>query len=181
MVVESRAQWRDWLTRHGSDSPPITLVLAKKGRPGYVPFGEIIDEALCFGWVDSQVGALDADRTLAVFSRRRPRSQWSVVNKQKVARLMAAALMAPAGMAEVEAAQADGRWTAMDEYAALIEPADLATALDAEPPARAFWDRCSASGKRLMLEWIGTAKQPATRQRRIAQVVADAGAGRRSR
>ncbi len=178
--VTSRGWWRQWLADNHSSSSGVWLVTWKKGSDQHLPWGEIVDEALCFGWVDSLPWTLDERRTQLLVTPRKPRSNWSRVNKLKVERLIAAGLMAPAGLAAVEAAKANGSWSALDATEDLIEPDELRAALDAAAAARGHWDAFPRSAKRGILEWIGNAKTDATRSRRVAQTVSEATAGRRA-
>jgi uncharacterized protein YdeI (YjbR/CyaY-like superfamily) len=178
--VESVEQWRGWLDAHHGSSPGIWLVTWKKHHGPYLAYGDIVDQALCYGWVDSQPRALDTDHTQRLLTPRRPGSNWSRVNQQRVHRLTAAGLMAPAGLATVEAARRDGSWHALDTVETLSEPDDLRGALDSSTAARANWDRFPRSTKRAILEWITTAKTTPTRTRRIEQTVTEAAAGRRA-
>lgn len=178
--VESREQWRAWLTAHHAISPGIWLVTWRKGHGPYVAYDDVVDEALCFGWIDSRPRSLDARRTQRLLTPRRPGSNWSLVNKQRVERLTAAGLMHHAGLDAVRTAQRDGSWTALDTVEVLTEPDDLRAALDAVPVARAHWDTFPRSARRAILEWIGNAKAGATRARRIDRTVSDAADGRRA-
>jgi uncharacterized protein YdeI (YjbR/CyaY-like superfamily) len=180
IAVASRAEWRGWLSDHHATSGSIWLVLWKKGRGPWVTYGEVVEEALCFGWVDSRPAKLDEDRSMLLLSPRRAGSRWSALNKARVADLEARGLMAPAGLAAVSRARSDGTWEALDAVEALIEPDDLAAALDAQPAARAKWDGFARSARRGILEWIAGAKTPPTRQRRIADTVAKAAEGRKA-
>ncbi|SDS52511.1 Uncharacterized conserved protein YdeI, YjbR/CyaY-like superfamily, DUF1801 family [Friedmanniella luteola] len=178
--VDSRAQWRAWLTEHGADSPGVWLLTWKKGAGPHVAYGDIVDEALCFGWVDSQPRAVDEARSSRLLTPRRPGSSWSRVNKQRVQHLTEAGLMTAAGLAVIDAAKADGSWTALDLVEDLVEPDDLHVALNAQPQARVNWDNFPRSTKRAILEWIGAAKTDTTHNRRVQQTVDDAAAGRRA-
>ncbi|MCW2851254.1 MAG: hypothetical protein JWM84_918, partial [Nocardioides sp.] len=153
LLVESRAQWRAWLTEHGTTTPGVWAVTWRRGsgRP-VVPYEELVEEALCAGWVDSVGRAVDAERTALRMTPRRRGSGWARTNKERVARLEAAGLMLPAGRAVVEAARADGSWSALDASEALQVPPDLAAALDAEPGARAGWDAFPPSARKALLE-----------------------------
>lgn len=128
---------------------------------------EAIEEALCFGWIDSLPRALDATRSLLLFSPREPRSAWSRINKERVARLLAAGLMAPAGLARVEEAKENGAWDKLDAVDALTVPPDLAAALAAHLPAPERFEAFPPSAKRGILEWIQNARRPETRIKRI--------------
>ena len=177
----SRAQWRAWLAAHHGEAAGVWLVSWKKatGKPS-VAYAESVEEALCVGWVDSKPSSLDAERGMLWFSPRKPRSGWSRPNKERVERLLAAGLVTPAGLAVIEAAKADGSWTKLDEVEELVEPDDLAAALDAAPAARASWDAFPRSAKRGILEWIAQAKRAETRAARVEQTVAEAREGRRA-
>ena len=139
-----------------------------------------MEEALCFGWVDSQPRTVDDQRTSRLLTPRRPGSNWSRANKQRVQRLTEAGLVIPAGLAAVRAAQAGGSWSALDQVEELAEPPDLRAALDAQPLARAHWNDFPRSTKRAILEWIGAAKTDATRARRVEQTAGEAATRRRA-
>lgn len=181
VTVESRADLRRWLARNHQTSRGIWLVSYKKNAgERYLPYDDIVEEALCFGWVDSRPRKVDELRSALLLTPRKPKSRWSRPNKERVAQLTRQGLMAPAGIAVVEEAKATGTWTALDEVENLIEPADLAVALDADVTARATWDDFPRSAKRGILEWILSAKKPETRQKRIAETVSEAAQGRRA-
>lgn len=180
VLITSRAQWRDWLIEHHGSCDGIWLARYRKGAGPQVSYDEVVEEALCFGWVDSQARTLDDERSALLLTPRRPRSNWSASNKRRVAKLEAEGLMAEAGRAMVALAQATGTWTALDEVEQLIEPDSLRAALDAEPAARAAWDAFSRSSRRGMLEWLLTARTRATVDRRVAKIVSEAAAGRKA-
>jgi uncharacterized protein YdeI (YjbR/CyaY-like superfamily) len=181
VTVESREQWRAWLEAHHGSSPGIWLVTWKKasGRP-HLPYDDVVEEALAFGWVDSLPRKLDDDRSQLLITPRKAGSNWSRLNKERVERLLAAGLMAPAGLAVVEAARADGSWTALDDVENLVEPEDLRAALDAEPEARRHWDAFPRSVKRGILEWLLNAKAAATREKRVRETAELAARGERA-
>lgn len=175
VLMETRAQWRQWLVGHHQDTAGIWLVTWKQGSGHpHLPYNDIVEEALCFGWVDSRPRRIGADRSALLLTPRKPTSNWSRINKQRAARLTAAGLMQPAGLAAVAVAQANGRWDALDHVEDLTEPADLAAALGASPVARQHWDAFPRSTRRAILEWIGNAKTSATRQARVERTVRDA-------
>ena len=178
--ITSRAQWREWLERHHGRTEGIWVVTYKKGRGPYVGYDDLVEEALCFGWIDSLGRRVDDDRTQLLMTPRKPRSKWSRPNKERVARLTAEGRMAPAGLATVELAKQSGTWEALDAVENLEEPADLAAALDAVPEARRQWDGFPRSTRRAILEWISNAKREATRAKRVAETVAEAAVGRRA-
>ena len=166
--AESRAQWRSWLEREHERSSGVWLVSWKKasGRP-HVPYSEAVDEALCFGWVDSRPNRLDDLRSMRLFTPRNPASPWSRINKEKVARLAGEGRMAPAGIRRVEVAKANGSWSRYDEVERLVIPPDLERALDAEEGAGGFFRAFPDSSKKVILWWITSARRPTTRAARV--------------
>lgn len=166
----SRAEWRAWLLEHHGRSSGVWLVSFKKGtgQPRF-ELDEAVEEALCVGWIDSKPNKLDDTRSLLWFAPRKPRSGWSRPNKERVARLLQAGLMQPAGLAKIEQAKADGSWTALDAVEELQIPDDLVQALRAQPPAESNFLAFPRSAKRGILEWIQNARRPETRAARIAE------------
>lgn len=179
--METRAQWRAWLAEHASASPGVWLVTWRRssGRP-VLAYEDLVQEALCVGWVDGQARAVDAERTSLLVAPRRPGSGWARTNKERVALLQAAGLMRPAGQAVVDAAIADGSWSLLDASEALEVPADLAAALDADPAARAAWDGFPPSARKQLIAWVTTAKRPETRARRVTETAVRAARGERA-
>ena len=177
---ESPAEWRRWLAANHASSPGVWLVSWKKstGKPA-VAYDAAVEEALCFGWIDSLAKTVDEERSRQLYTPRRPRSGWSQTNKERVERLTAAGAMEPAGVAAVDTAKANGSWSKLDRAAALAMPDDLAAALAAQPEASAGWGAYPPFVQRGSLAWVEDAKRPETRARRIAEVTAAAAAGRR--
>jgi uncharacterized protein YdeI (YjbR/CyaY-like superfamily) len=167
--VLSRAELRRWLQANHTRTEAVWLVSHKKSSPHYLDYNSIVEEALCFGWIDSTARALDEQRSMLLFSPRRAGSAWSRANKERVERLTQAGLLRPAGLAKVEQAKSDGSWEFLDDVEALVVPADLQQALEAHPPALDHWQAFSRSAKRAILEWIKTAKRDTTRAARIAK------------
>lgn len=167
-----RQAWRAWLGEHHTTARGVWLVYYKNGsgRPR-VAYPDAVEEALCVGWIDSRPNALDAERSTQLFSPRKARSPWSRLNKQRVETLTAAGLMLPAGLAVVAAAKIDGSWWAYDAIENLTIPEDLASALGADPVARANFDAFPPSSKKNILWWIVSAKQFETRARRVAETI----------
>ncbi len=172
LTVNSREEWRSWLESHHASAPGLWLTTYKKGsgRP-HLPYSEIVEEAIAWGWVDSRPRKLDAERSQLLLTPRRPASRWSGANKRRVDRLKAQGLMRPSGLAAVEVAQANGAWTVLDEVEQLVEHDDLRSALDADRDSRRNWDGFPPSSKRTILEWIAAAKKPETRRKRISETV----------
>lgn len=166
----TRTEWRAWLEQNHTRTEGIWLVSYKKatGKPR-VNYDESVEEALCFGWIDSKGNKLDDERSLLWFAPRKRGTGWSKPNKQRVEKLLAAGLMAPAGLAKIEAAKADGSWSALDAVEALEIPPDLAAALAATPNAEVYFTAFPRSAKRGILEWISNAKTAETRAKRIEE------------
>lgn len=166
----TRAEWRAWLVQNHTQDEGVWLISYKKatGKP-YVTYDEAVEEAICFGWVDSKVNRLDEERTMQWFAPRRPSSGWSRSNKQRVEKMIAAGQMTAAGLAKIEAAKADGSWSVLDAVENLEIPQDLAAALASYDAAEANFEAFPRSVKRSILEWIATAKRPATRAKRIEE------------
>lgn len=147
----------------------------KKGHPGHVAYSDVVDEAICWGWIDSQIRKLDESRSMLLLAPRKKGSGWSRVNKERIERLLAEGRMQPPGMAKIEQAKLDGSWTRLDDIENLVEPVDLTAALNAVQDARRNWDAFPRSARRGILEWIQNAKRPETRAKRIAETARLAG------
>lgn len=179
--VTSRTQLRAWLETHHATSGSVWLVTWKKQNPDrHLPYDAVVEEALCFGWVDSLPRKLDADRSMLLLSPRKPGSAWSAANKARVARLTEGGKMAPGGLAAVEAAKADGSWSFLDDVERLEVPPDLADALAQHPEATKHFAAFPRSVRRGILEWIKQAKRAETRERRVAETASLAGLNRRA-
>ena len=177
----TREEWRAWLDANHAESPGVWLISWKKAS-GRAPIGydATVEEALCVGWVDSLVRRVDEERSMLLFTPRRPTSRWSRPYKVRVARLIAAGRLAPAGLALVDEAKRSGTWTALDDVENLLVPEDLRAALDRHPGAAAHWEAFPRSARRGILEWILDAKRPATRARRIEETASLAARGERA-
>jgi uncharacterized protein YdeI (YjbR/CyaY-like superfamily) len=173
IYAPDRAVWRAWLETNGETAPAVWLVYYKKGsgQPS-ITWDEAVDEALCFGWIDSKARPIDERRYMQYFSPRKPKSAWSAVNKARLERLTAAGLMREPGLRAIAAAKANGSWSALDDVDALVVPDDLAAAFESSPAARDTFDRLSRSARWAILHRLATAKRPDTRARRIAAAIA---------
>lgn len=167
---KTRAEWRAWLEQNHTQTEGVWLVTFKKatGKPR-VEYGEAVEEALCFGWIDSKANALDEERAMLWMSPRKPRTGWSRLNKERIERLIADGQMTPAGLVKIEAAQQDGSWNALDAVEALEVPPDLEKALAEYGAARQNFDVFPPSVKKGILGWISSAKRPETRSKRIEE------------
>jgi uncharacterized protein YdeI (YjbR/CyaY-like superfamily) len=170
--VLSRQEWRNWLQANHEQSESIWLVTHKKHTNHYLAYNAIVEEALCFGWIDSLPRKLDENRTMLLLSPRQPKSVWSKLNKTRVAALMSQQLMMSAGLMKIEQAKLDGSWSFLDDVEALIVPEDLAIALTANPMAQVNFEAFSPTAKKGFLQWIKMAKREPTRQQRIEKTVA---------
>ncbi len=172
---QSRAAWRAWLLEHYTRANGVWVVTwrAQAARTDTtkvrLEYDDIVEEALCFGWIDSKPGSLDAERTMLWVSPRKAKSGWSRPNKERIERMLAAGLMHPAGLAKIEAAKADGSWSKLDVVETLEIPPDLAKELALHPPAAENFEQFPRSARRGILEWIAQAKRPETRAKRIAE------------
>ena len=165
---ETREEWGAWLAENHERDEGVWLVTFKKTsvRPS-MEYDTSVEEALRYGWIDSRTKSLDDQRSMLWFAPRRKGSNWSKSNKDRVAKLTEAGLMMPSGIAKVEAAKRDGTWTALDTIERLEIPPDLADAFADHPGSIQNFHAFPRWVKRATLEWISTAKRPATRSRRI--------------
>ncbi len=167
-----RHAWREWLATHHETSLGVWLVTFKKtSGKSRMNYEDAVEEALCFGWVDSTANRVDESRSMLLYTPRKPGSGWSRPNKKRIDWLIASALMMPAGQAKIDAAKADGSWQILDAVEDLIVPDDLSAALASSPAARQGFERLPKSIQKPLLQWVYTAKRPETRARRIAEIV----------
>lgn len=178
LTIRSRAELRAWLAENHARAPTVWLATFKRHHPDYLAYEPIVEELLCWGWIDSVTRALDADRSMILIAPRNPKSAWSAINKAHVERARVSGAMTPAGEAKIAAALASGQWDFLNDVDALMAPRDLLDALDSAE-LRAFWEAIPRSVRRGTLEWIKTAKTAETRARRIADVLSSAKAGLR--
>lgn len=178
-LFKSAKAFETWLKRHHATSAGLWLQIAKRGasEPS-VTYPEAVEVALCWGWIDGQKKGLDDQHFLQRFTPRRARSIWSKVNVDKAEALIQQGRMQAPGLAQIEAAKADGRWArAYDGARSSVVPQDLIAALDAAPAAKAFFSTINAANRYAVLWRIQTAVKPETRARRIAQLVEMLGRG----
>jgi uncharacterized protein YdeI (YjbR/CyaY-like superfamily) len=175
---EDLGAWRAWLAANHDSTRGVWVASWRKasGREP-VAYEELVEEAICFGWIDSTVNVLDDERGLQLMTPRKPRSGWTRLNRQRVDAMEAQGRMTEGGRRAVEVAKANGSWTIYDAVEDLIEPDDLTEALDAHPEARIAWDGFPPSTRKQLLWSIVSARRPETRASRIAKVVAAARSG----
>ncbi len=173
--ARSRAEWRAWLEAHHATEAGVWLIYYKQhSNQPRVEYDEAVEEALCFGWIDSRPNALDDERYMQLFTPRKAKSPWSKSNKERVEKLIEQGLMAPAGLTVIEAAKRDGSWNAYDAIESLVVAEDFQAALEANPAALKHFEAFSNSTKKQILWYIESAKRPETRAKRIQQIVESA-------
>jgi uncharacterized protein YdeI (YjbR/CyaY-like superfamily) len=169
---KSRNAWRAWLKKNHASSTGVRLVYAKKhsGIPS-LTYNDAVEEALCFGWIDSKINPIDDAFYMQVFTPRKLKSVWSALNKARVKRLVAAGRMTPAGLVVVKAAKDSGTWNAWKHVEEMAIPPDLEKAIKANPDARRYWVSYSASRRKGVLYRLAGAKRPDTRARYLQDII----------
>jgi len=171
--ARSAKEWRKWLSQNHDKEKSVWLILYKKDSGKKTVFyPEAVDEALCFGWVDSLRNKRDDESYYQYFAQRRKNSNWSKINKEKVARLLEEGKMTPSGMKLVDIAKANGKWNVLDDVEEIVVPDDLKVALESNVIASDNWEKYPRSAKRRILIWLLGAKKEETRIERIKQVIA---------
>ncbi|MGQ0540412.1 MAG: YdeI/OmpD-associated family protein [Blastocatellia bacterium] len=178
-----RSEWRKWLAKNHDRSPGVWFVYFKKhtGKPR-VAYDDAVEEALCFGWIDSLACVFDDARSRLLMTPRKPKSVWSKPNKERVEKMVAAGLMTKIGLAKIEQAKADGdgSWNTLDSSDRLEMPEDLKAAFGRNKKAKANWEKFSDSPKKAILYWLGTAKRDETRKTRVEKIVSMASVGKKA-
>ncbi len=167
--------WRKWLKQNHTKTDAVWLILYKKKSPDHnLSWSESVDEALCFGWIDSTKKAIDTEKYKQYFCKRKPNSNWSKVNKNKVKSLIDQGLMKEAGYKSIEVAKENGSWTILDEVEDLIIPDDLKEELANYKSSTEYFDSLSKSDKKILLYWVVSAKREETRHKRILEIAKNA-------
>ena len=173
-----RQDLRDWLDANHAIADTFWLVSFKKHvTDRYIPYGDIVEELLCYGWIDTRTRRLDEDRTMYLVAPRKPGGTWSASNKKRVAKLENGGLMTPAGRRKIDAAKRDGSWSYLDDIENLVIPDDLASALRENEKAQDSFDSFNKSAKKVILLWIKRAKRAETRAKRVSETVGLAAKG----
>lgn len=172
--AKNRADWRNWLSKNHDKEKSIWLVF-DKGKNRTLSWEDIVQEALCFGWVDSRPGKVSETQSKLYLSRRNPKSAWSKINKDHVEKMQVQGLMTPAGQKVIDAAIKSGAWDRLNNSDNLIEPQELHKMLNDNPAARDNFNKFSTSSKKIILEWIYSAKREETKVNRIIKTVELAG------
>lgn len=164
-------EWRLWLQENHRTKQSVWLIhYNKKSGIPTISWSDAVDEALCFGWIDSTRKTLDGERYIQFFCKRKSKSVWSKINKAKVEQLIEAGRMSQAGYESIETAQQNGSWSILDEAEELKIPADLEAEFNTKPGSMDFFLSLSKSVRKTMLQWIVLAKRPETRQNRIGEI-----------
>lgn len=172
VMIRTRRQWREWLNLHQDRTKGIWVVTYKQSSGQQdITYDDIVEEAICFGWIDSLGRALDDERTMLWLSPRKKGSKWSALNKVRVEKLERAGLLKERGLMTIQRSKEDGTWTALDKVSKGIIPDDIMEALKEHPPAQTYFEAFPPSVRRGILEWIDGAKRSETRQRRIIETV----------
>lgn len=172
LQVHSRAEWRAWLKKHHTRTEGVWLITYKKAVPGkHVNYATTVEEALCFGWIDSLPRKLDDHRKMQYFCPRKPKSVWSKLNKERIEQLIATKRMTAAGLKKIEIAKQNGSWTRIDAAEAFVMPPDLLRALKKNKTALKHYEAFPPSARKAILTWVHDAKTDGTRMRRITVAV----------
>lgn len=171
----NKRDWRKWLELNHDKKEAVWLIFYKKKSPDHnLSWSESVDEALCFGWIDSTKRTIDNDKYKQYFSKRKAKSNWSKINKDKVKALIDQGLMEEAGYKSIEIAKENGSWTILDGVEALIIPEDLKEEFANHEGSMEYFESLSKSVKKILLHWIVSAKRKETRQKRILEIVENA-------
>ncbi|ATP56404.1 hypothetical protein CPT03_07915 [Pedobacter ginsengisoli] len=176
----SPTEWRDWLAQNHLSKQSVWLVFySKASGKKSISWSEAVDEALCFGWIDSKKVKIDHEISHQFFSKRKAKSTWSKINKEKVQTFTEKGLMTTAGYESIAIAKQNNSWTILDEVEALIIPNDLEEAFKKQEGAKDYFESLSKSARKILLSWIVLAKLPETRQKRIEEIAFCAGEKRK--
>ncbi len=168
---QNQSEWRQWLEEnHATKRAVWLLCYRKKSNFPTVFWSEAVDEALCFGWIDSVRKTIDEEKFIQFFSVRKPKGTWSKINKEKIIQLIEAGKMAPAGLAAIEKAKQNGSWTILDDVEELLIPDDLESVFAANPSTKEYFLRLSKSAKKAVLHRLTFAKRPETRTKRLQEI-----------
>ena len=178
--IKTRSDLRKWLQAHYLQNQGVWLIKYKKSHKYYLSYDDVVEECICFGWIDSLPRKLDEKRTMLYISPRKKGSNWSKANKERVKKLELAGLIQKAGLIKIEQAKKDGSWSFLDDVEALILPDDLKQAFSENQVAQKNFENFPPSSKRGILEWIKNAKRPETRAKRIQNTVQKATKGIRA-
>lgn len=175
IFAKDRKAWRKWLQKNHDKAPGIWLGYYKKHtEQPTVVYAEAVEEALCFGWIDTTSYPIDENTYKQLFTPRKAKSTWSQLNKTRIEKMITEGLMTDAGMAKIEAAKADGSWTKLDDVENLVIPPDLKKALNANKTAKKHFEAYGKTNKKYVLHWLSSKKSPEIRAKIIEEVIAAA-------
>lgn len=170
--AKDRKAWRKWLDKNHAISTGIWLVYYKKeSGKTRVPYADAVEEALCYGWIDSTTNAIDDDSYMQLFTPRKEKSGWSKINKARIVQLMEQGLMMPAGIEKIELAKKNGTWAKLDEIEAFAIPDELKSAFKGNKKAEQFFNTLSNTNRKMILHYITTAKRQETKDSRVAEMM----------
>jgi len=170
-----KKEWRKWLKLNHNKKKGVWLIFYKKKSPNFnLSWSESVDEALCFGWIDSTKRTLDSTKYKQYFSKRKAKSNWSKINKDKVKTLIDQGFMEEEGYKSIQIAKENGSWTILDEVEALVIPEDLKAEFANYKGSMEYFDSLCKSVKKILLYWIVSAKRKETRRNRILEIVENA-------
>lgn len=171
----NKKEWRQWLELNHDKEDSVWLIFYKKNSSNHnLSWSESVDEALCFGWIDSTKRTIDDEKYKQYFSKRKAKSNWSKINKDKVKILIDSGLMKEEGYNSIEIAKENGSWILLDEIEALIIPIDLKEELENHQGSTEFFDNLSKSSKKILLYWVISAKRKETREKRVLEIAENA-------
>jgi len=179
--AKSEKQWRDWLRKNHKIEKSVWLIIYKKeSNTPSIYYSEAVDQALCFGWIDSKANKRDDNSYYQYFSKRNAKSNWSKINKDKVEKLSLAGMIEPAGLEMINIDMESGTWNKLDGVDSLAIPEDLQKLFNIHKSALRNWNDFSRSSRRAILEWIQNAKRPETRMKRISETIRLAGLNKKA-
>jgi uncharacterized protein YdeI (YjbR/CyaY-like superfamily) len=177
--AKDRKAWRKWLEKNHSTSSGVWLVYYKKDSgKSRVAYADAVEEALCFGWIDSTLNPIDEHSYMQLFTPRKPKSGWSKLNKERVEQLIAQGLMTPAGLEKIEAARQHGTWEKLDHIESFTVPPLLEQAFKKNKSAKSFFDSLSKTNKKYILYYINNVKTEELKKKRVDDIIAAANEGR---
>ncbi|RBQ07956.1 YdeI/OmpD-associated family protein [Pedobacter miscanthi] len=180
--AETQLHWRQWLEKNHEKEISVWLIIYKKdASASSLPHSNAVDEALCFGWIDSLTVKRDENSRYQLFSKRKAKSNWSAINKNKALTMIEKGLMHPAGLKIIEIAKANGMWDALNDVENLVVPVDLKKEFDKNAIAFSYWEKFPKSVKKAILKWISEAKRVETRIARVTETIKLAGDNVRAR
>lgn len=170
-----KKDWREWLRENHKNKEAVWVIFYKKRSINFnLSWSDAVDEALCFGWIDSVKKTIDSEKYRQYFSKRKPNSTWSKVNKDKITFLTSKNLMHSSGYNVIKVAKENGSWSILDTVEALIIPDNLLKELNSRVGALAFYESLSKSEKKILLSWIALAKREETKQKRTIEIAENA-------